>query len=94
MAYGFMIGPGGEFGIDAYGWTPLYASTDGWVESLALAHHARYWATSITKIKGAAVDAVDLDGYEPVPAELLLGRTGHLRRASHSCCDWARNSPF
>lgn len=67
MAYGFMIGPGGEFGIDAHRWTPLYASTDGWVESLALAHHARYWATSITKIKGAAVDAVDLDGYEPVP---------------------------
>lgn len=67
MAFGFMIGPGGEFGIDADRWTPLHASTDGWVESLALADHAGYWAKSITKIRGSAVDALNLDGYEPVP---------------------------
>lgn len=67
MAYGFVIGPGGEFGIHAEHWTPLHASIDGWVESLALAHHAAYWARSITKIVGDAVDALDLEGFEPVP---------------------------
>ncbi|MEV5922356.1 hypothetical protein AB0N42_32405 [Streptomyces pseudogriseolus] len=67
MAYGFMIGPDGAFGIDAYRWTPLHASTDGWVESLALAAHARRWAKSVTRIKGKAVEALDLGGYEPVP---------------------------
>ncbi|MFD8642289.1 hypothetical protein ACFV14_18530 [Streptomyces zaomyceticus] len=67
MAHGFMIGPGGEFGIDANHWTPLHASTEGWVEALALADHAGYWARTITKIKGAAVEELDLDGFEPVP---------------------------
>lgn len=64
MAYSFMIGPDGEFGIDAYRWTPLHASTDGWVESLALAAHARRWATTVTR---EAVDALDLREFEPVP---------------------------
>lgn len=66
MAYGFLIGPDGSFGIDAYRWTPLHASTVGWVESLALAAHARHWAKNITKITGKAVESLDLDGYEPV----------------------------
>ncbi len=67
MAYGFMIAPGGEFGLDAYRWTPLHASTDGWVESLALADHAKRWAKTITKITGEAVEGLDLGAYEPVP---------------------------
>ncbi|WP_328743910.1 hypothetical protein OHT57_01115 [Streptomyces sp. NBC_00285] len=67
MAHGFMIGPGGEFGIDADRWTPLHASTEGWVEALALADHAGYWAKTITKIKGGAVEELDLDGFEQVP---------------------------
>ncbi|RAJ85000.1 hypothetical protein K377_03481 [Streptomyces sp. PsTaAH-137] len=67
MAYGFMIGPGGEFGIDADHWTPLHASTEGWVEALALADHASHWAKTITKIQGDAVEELDLDGFEPVP---------------------------
>ncbi|WP_066953614.1 hypothetical protein [Streptomyces lushanensis] len=67
MAYGFMIGPGGEFGIHGYHWAPLHASTEGWVESLALASHARRWAKTITRITGKAVDSLDLKGYEPVP---------------------------
>ncbi|MDX3569300.1 hypothetical protein [Streptomyces sp. ID05-47C] len=66
MAHGFMIGPGGEFGIDADHWTPLHASTEGWVEALALASHAGYWADTITKIKGSAVEDLNLDGFEPV----------------------------
>ncbi|GGS74069.1 hypothetical protein GCM10010222_13820 [Streptomyces tanashiensis] len=67
MAYGFMIGPEGAFGIDGYQWTPLHASTDGWVESLALAAHARRWAGTVTRVTGKAVDSLDLAGYEPVP---------------------------
>ncbi len=67
MAYGFMVGPDGAFGIDAHRWTPLHASTEGWVESLALAAHARRWAKSVTRIKGKAVEALDLGGFEPVP---------------------------
>ncbi|MFD7163646.1 hypothetical protein [Streptomyces violascens] len=66
MAYGFMIGPDGEFGIDANRWTPLHASTEGWVESLALAAHAGRWAKTITRIKGKDVESLDLSGYEPV----------------------------
>ncbi|WP_394437191.1 hypothetical protein [Streptomyces sp. SGAir0957] len=67
MAYGFMIGPDGAFGIDASRWAPLHASTDGWVESLALAAHARRWAKTVTRLRGEAVAALDLRGYEPVP---------------------------
>ncbi|MFB8273542.1 hypothetical protein ACFC96_44170 [Streptomyces sp. NPDC055955] len=67
MAYGFWVGPDGAFGIDAYRWTPLHASTDGWVESLALADHARHWAKTVTRIKGKAVESLDLSGYAPVP---------------------------
>ncbi|WP_406388750.1 hypothetical protein [Streptomyces sp. NBC_00887] len=67
MAYGFMIGPGGEFGIHGSHWAPLHASADGWVESLALAAHARRWAKTITRTTGKAVDSLDLDGYEQVP---------------------------
>lgn len=67
MAYGFMIGPDGAFGIDAYRWTPLHASTDGWVESLALAAHARRWAATVTRVTRNAVDALDLGEFEPVP---------------------------
>ncbi|WP_329389961.1 hypothetical protein OG625_37750 [Streptomyces sp. NBC_01351] len=67
MAYRFMIGPDGAFGIDAYCWTPLHASTDGWVESLALAAHVGRWAKTVTKITCKAVESLDLAGYEPVP---------------------------
>ncbi|NEB00304.1 hypothetical protein G3I78_14725 [Streptomyces sp. SID13726] len=67
MPYGFLIGPDGTFGLDAHHWTPLHASTDGWVESLALAAHAARWAKTVTKLRGGAVDSLNLDDYEPVP---------------------------
>ena len=67
MAYGFLIGPDGAFGIDDGDWAPLHATTDGWVESLTLAAHARLWATTVTRVTGPAVDSLDLAGYEPVP---------------------------
>ncbi|GAA3045174.1 hypothetical protein GCM10017562_03050 [Streptomyces roseofulvus] len=75
MAYGFMIGPGGEFGVYCSRWAPLHASTDGWVESLALADHARRWAKTITRVTGTAVDFLDLDGLEPVTEVVGLADT-------------------
>ncbi|MFF3591760.1 hypothetical protein ACFYYI_32085 [Streptomyces sp. NPDC002387] len=82
MAYRFMIGPEGAFGIDAHRWTPLHASTDGWVESLALADHAGRCAKTVTKITGEAVQALKLHEYEPIPE--VLGVTDTWWRGKDS----------
>ncbi|MEV6391162.1 hypothetical protein [Nocardia xishanensis] len=66
MAYDFMIGPAGEFGIDGDRWVPLHASIEGWIESVALAHHASYWAQRISTIRGDAIDGLDSSTFEPV----------------------------
>lgn len=66
VPYSFMIGPVGEFGIHAQRWVPLHAAIEGWVESLALAHHAAKWAKHITKVTGEAVVTLGLDRFEPV----------------------------
>ncbi len=66
MAYGFMIGPAGEFGIDGARWVPLHASIEGWIESVALAYHASNRAEQITTIRGEAVDMLALHDFEPV----------------------------
>ncbi|MER7180097.1 hypothetical protein ABT404_11540 [Streptomyces hyaluromycini] len=66
VPYSFMIGPGGEFGIHGDRWTPLHQTVEGWVESVALAHHASMWAKQITKVTGDDVDALALDTFEPV----------------------------
>ncbi|MER5560930.1 hypothetical protein ABT071_20235 [Streptomyces sp. NPDC002506] len=66
VPYSFMISPSGEFGIHAAQWAPLHATIEGWVESVALAHHASKWAKQITKVVGEDVDAIDLTGYVPV----------------------------
>jgi hypothetical protein len=62
----FMIGPAGELGIHAERWVPLHATTEGWIESLALSHHAAMSAKQITKMTGAAVDGLELDRFELV----------------------------
>ncbi len=67
VPYGFMIGPTGEFGIHGDHWVPLHATVEGWVESLALAHHAVSSAHRITRLTGDDVAVVDLDEYELVP---------------------------
>ncbi|WP_371598279.1 hypothetical protein [Streptomyces sp. NBC_00564] len=77
-----MIGPGGEFGIQAERWTPLHAGIEGRVESLALAHHVARWAKSITKLVGDAVDTLDLEGREPVPE--IQGITDNWWRGADS----------
>ncbi|MGA5321902.1 hypothetical protein ACPCIU_15860 [Streptomyces seoulensis] len=67
VPYSFMIGPAGEFGIHAEQWAPLHATVEGWIEALALAHHASMWARQITKVTGDDVDALELDAMKPVP---------------------------
>ncbi|MEV8286142.1 hypothetical protein [Streptomyces niveus] len=66
LPYSFMIGPKGEFGIHAGTWVSLHGSIAGWVESMALADHARRCARTITTVTGEAVEALQLDGLEPV----------------------------
>lgn len=66
VPYSFMIGPAGEFGIDGERWAPLHAGVEGWVESVALHHHASLEAKHITRVVGEDVERIDLDGYEPV----------------------------
>ncbi|MFF0752980.1 hypothetical protein [Streptomyces sp. NPDC004267] len=53
----------------------LHAGTEGWVESLAPAGHARRWAETVTRIRGTDVDDLNLEGYEPVPEVLGLTDT-------------------
>lgn len=67
VPYAFMIGPHGEFGIYSDRWTPLHSTIDGWVESVALAHHASAQAKIITRVTGQDVDTLQLDAYEAVP---------------------------
>lgn len=67
LPYAFMIGPRDEFGIHGDRWVPLHESMDGWVESLALAHHVAHRAQKITRVTGSAVDALQLEDYELVP---------------------------
>ena len=63
----FMIGPNDEFGIHGTAQTPLHASVEGWAEAAALAHHAALFAKTITRSRGAEVDALDLTGFDQVP---------------------------
>ncbi|MFE2544117.1 hypothetical protein [Actinacidiphila glaucinigra] len=75
VPYSFMIGPAGEFGIHANQWTPLHMTVEGWVESLALTHHASMWAKQITKVTGDKVDGIALDSFEPVREVMGLADT-------------------
>ncbi len=38
----------------------------GWVESVALVHHAFRWAGQVTRVSGPAVEGIDLGGLESV----------------------------
>ncbi|WP_098019740.1 hypothetical protein [Streptomyces sp. b62] len=66
VPYSFMISPSGEFGMQAEEWAPLHATIEGWVESVALAHHASGWAKQVAKLVGEDVASIDLTGYEQV----------------------------
>jgi hypothetical protein len=75
VPYRFTIGPSGEFGIHSGQWVPLHATVEGWVESLALTHHASMWAKQIIKVTGDEVDGIALDGFEPVREVMGLADT-------------------
>jgi hypothetical protein len=75
VPYSFMIGPNGEFGIHSDRWVPLHSTVEGWVESVALAHHASMWAKKITKVTGDDVDALQLEAYNAVPEVAGLADT-------------------
>ncbi|WP_324607591.1 hypothetical protein [Streptomyces sp. NRRL WC-3742] len=79
----FMIGPNDEFGIHGPQWAPLHAGVEGWVESVALAHHVALFARTITRVHGAELDALDLDGFEPVPEVQGLADTWWRGRDSY-----------
>ncbi|CAM5675785.1 SMI1/KNR4 family protein OS=Streptomyces griseomycini OX=66895 GN=FHS37_007426 PE=4 SV=1 [Streptomyces griseomycini] len=49
MAYSFMIGPDGAFGIDANRWTPLHASTDGWARRMRWSRYQ--WVKGVTSCR-------------------------------------------
>ncbi|MFJ3901061.1 hypothetical protein [Streptomyces sp. NPDC090025] len=68
VSFSFLIGPSGEFGIQAEGgkWVPLHATIEGWVESLALAHEASLGARQVTRLVGDDVDGLDLNGFAPM----------------------------
>ncbi|MBC9716334.1 hypothetical protein H9Y04_27740 [Streptomyces sp. TRM66268-LWL] len=66
VPYAFRIGPTGEFGIHADHWAPLHATVEGWIEALALSHHAAACAERITRLTGDDVNRLDLDAMEPV----------------------------
>ncbi len=66
VPYSFMIGPDGEFGVYGDRWVPLHAAVEGWVESVALAYHASMWAKKILKVTADEVEAIRLEGHEPV----------------------------
>ncbi|MFB7719514.1 hypothetical protein [Nocardia sp. NPDC056100] len=77
VPFTFMIGPSGEFGIQAEGarWAALHSTIEGWVEALALADHASVCARRITRLMGDEVDGVDLDDYESVLEVMGLADT-------------------
>ncbi|GAA4238674.1 hypothetical protein GCM10022254_55580 [Actinomadura meridiana] len=75
LPYSFMIGPSGEFGVYADTWAPLHATVEGWVESLALTHHALMYAKQITRLTDHEVEDIDLDGFEQVREVMGLADT-------------------
>lgn len=68
VPFSFMIGPNDEFGLSGVGggWVPLHASVEGWIESVALSHHAALWAENIRIIRGRAVESLDLGNFDRV----------------------------
>lgn len=69
VPYSFEIGPDDAFGIYGSGtWVPLHESIEGWIESLSLAYHASSHAVSISILRGAKADGLDLAEFEEVRA--------------------------
>jgi hypothetical protein len=60
VPFRFLVGPRGEFALEgAIRTVLLYASVDGWVESVALSYRASAFAGQITNVRGTAVQDLD-----------------------------------
>lgn len=68
VPFSFLISPDDEFGIlGTTTWAPLHADVQGWIEAVALAYHAQFFAKNIQILRGPEVEEIDLDGWEVVP---------------------------
>ncbi|WP_430497604.1 hypothetical protein ACQRWP_22895 [Micromonospora trifolii] len=70
--YDFLLGPDGAFGVGDTEFIPLYASVEGWIESLALEYEIRGVAKEIRKLRGSEVSSLDLLSMPSFP-----GVSGH-----------------
>ncbi|MEV4638114.1 hypothetical protein AB0J80_12265 [Actinoplanes sp. NPDC049548] len=67
VSYDFLLGPDGVLGVGDVDFVPLYASVEGWIESLALESLLRGLATEVRRFTGPAVSGLDLSATRPVP---------------------------
>ncbi|TDC77963.1 hypothetical protein E1193_21485 [Micromonospora sp. KC606] len=67
VSYDFLLGPDGAFGIGDIEFIPLYASVEGWIESLALENEVRSVANEIRKLRGPEVSSLDFSAMLPFP---------------------------
>lgn len=67
VPYDFLLGPDGAFGIGDIEFVPLYASVEGWIESLALEEELRSVATEIRRFTGPEVSSLDISMMSPYP---------------------------
>lgn len=67
VAYDFLIGPDGAFGVGGTEFVPLYSSVEDWIESVALEYLLRLVACDVRRFEGAAAGSVDLSTMSPFP---------------------------
>jgi len=65
--YDFLLGPDGAFGVGDIEFVPLYASVEGWIESLALENEIRSAANEIRKLRGSEISSLDFSTMSPFP---------------------------
>ena len=65
--YDFLLGPDGAFGVGDTEFIPLYASVEGWIESLALEYEIRSVAKEMRKLEGSEVSSLDLSAMSSFP---------------------------
>jgi hypothetical protein len=65
--YDFLLGPDGAFGVGDTEFVPLYASVEGWIESLALEYQVRGVAKETRKLRGPEVSSLDLSAMSFFP---------------------------
>jgi hypothetical protein len=67
VAYDFLVGPDGVFGVGETEFVPLYASVEGWIESLAIEYLLRCVATEIRTFRNSNVSSLGLSTMSPFP---------------------------